>query len=143
LGIAGRTRMQGERMSDNSTRIETGHVRAALAAGPAFSPPKERSMSRVMDGLDSEGYTEHFLVCDDRLVALDSGMQFAADEVVIRCVERFEGVSDPDDMSVVYAIETSDGIRGTLTDAFGVYSDPGVSEFIDKVECHIQKTGSS
>ena len=43
-------------------------------------------------------------------------------------------------MSVVYAIETSDGIRGTLTDAFGVYSDPDVSNFIDKVECHIQKT---
>jgi hypothetical protein len=45
-------------------------------------------------------------------------------------VEHFAGVSDPDDMSVVYAIETRDGVRGTLTGAFGVYSDPDGGAFI-------------
>jgi hypothetical protein len=96
-------------------------------------------MSKVMDTLDARGFTEHLTVCEDRLVALGSGREFAPDEVVIRSIERFEGVSDPDDMSVVYAIETSDGTRGTLTDAFGVYSDPEVSEFIDKVERYFRK----
>jgi hypothetical protein len=33
----------------------------------------------------------------------------------------------------VYAIETRDGVRGTLTDAFGVYSDPDVGAFIADV----------
>jgi len=36
-------------------------------------------------------------------------------------------------MSIVYAIETGNGVRGTLTDAFGVYADPSVGAFIRKV----------
>ena len=46
---------------------------------------------------------------------------------------RFEGGSDPDDTSTVYAIEARNGVRGTLTDAFGVYADPRVGAFIGKV----------
>ena len=45
-------------------------------------------------------------------------------DLVIREVHRFEGVSDPDDMEVLYAIESVSGVRGTLADAFGVYADP-------------------
>ena len=36
-------------------------------------------------------------------------------------------------MSVVYAIEAGGGVRGTLVDAYGVYSDPAVSAFLSKV----------
>jgi hypothetical protein len=130
-------------MSDE-IRIETDRVRSApRAMRPAPPTPKERSMSSVLETLDREGFTDHFTVCDERLVGIDCGETFEADEVVIRCVERFEGLSNPDDMSVVYALETCDGVRGTLTDAFGVYSDPGVSQFIDKVECHLQKARGS
>ena len=44
-----------------------------------------------------------------------------------------EGASDPDDMSIVYAIEGESGARGTLVDAFGAYSDPTVSSFLQGV----------
>jgi hypothetical protein len=47
---------------------------------------------------------------------------------------RFEGISNPDDMSILYAIETSDGRRGTLVDAYGFYSDDETGEFINQVE---------
>ena len=48
-------------------------------------------------------------------------------------IYRFEGVSDPDDMAIVYAIESRDGTRGTLVDAFGVYSDPAVSTVVESI----------
>ena len=48
-------------------------------------------------------------------------------------VHRFEGESDPDDMSVVYAIESQDGTRGVLVDAFGTYADPHVAEILKQV----------
>jgi hypothetical protein len=47
-------------------------------------------------------------------------------DIVIREVYRFEGVSDPDDMEILYAIESVGGVRGTLADAFGVYADPAI-----------------
>ena len=36
-------------------------------------------------------------------------------------------------MSIVYAIETRSGIRGTLVDAFGVYADPRIGAFVKEV----------
>jgi hypothetical protein len=50
-----------------------------------------------------------------------------------RLGDRFEGISDPDDMAIVYALEARSGIRGTLVDAFGVYSDPRVGALMRQV----------
>ncbi len=58
---------------------------------------------------------------------------FTAHEVVIEEFDRFEGVSDPDDMSIVYAIESVNGTRGFLVDAFGVYASPVVNNFLAAV----------
>src|SRR5262249_12646994 len=92
-----------------------------------------RTPSEVMTLRAREGFTEHFAVRDDHLFGLDSGMSFDANEVVIRGFDRFEGVSDPDDEEIVYAIETVTGLRGTLTDAFGVYASPVVGAFMGRV----------
>jgi hypothetical protein len=54
-------------------------------------------------------------------------------DLVIREVHRFEGVSDPDDMEVLYAIESVSGVRGTLADAFGVYADPATGAVLHDV----------
>ena len=47
---------------------------------------------------------------------------------------RFEGASNPDDNSIVYAISSNQGIRGVLVDAYGVYSDSLTEEMIDKLK---------
>jgi hypothetical protein len=91
------------------------------------------TLSAAIDDFADQGFTEHFGVRGRRLRGLDSGVTFEAHEVVICDFERFEGVSDPDDMSIVYAIETRTGMRGTLTDAFGVYSNPVISAFVNDV----------
>jgi len=36
-------------------------------------------------------------------------------------------------MAIVYAIESTDGARGSLVDAFGAYSNPLVSAFLHDV----------
>jgi hypothetical protein len=55
---------------------------------------------------------------------------------------RFEGDSDPADMTVVYALEANDGVKGTVIDAFGTYSNPKLSEFLRKVEEVKEKANS-
>ena len=92
-----------------------------------------RTLSSAIERLAARGFTAHFGVVDDRLRAFDSGKTFVAGELVIREFQRFEGVSDPDDMAIVYAIETTDGTRGSLVDAFGAYSSPTVSRFMHAV----------
>ena len=42
-------------------------------------------------------------------------------------------MSNPSDESVVYAIESRDGVRGTLIDASGAYADPDVADFVGSI----------
>jgi hypothetical protein len=86
-----------------------------------------------MAELAGRGFAEQFRVVNGRLRALSSGAEFAAAEVVVAAFYRFEGVSDPDDMAILYALETRTGVRGTIADAFGVYSDPRVGDFVEAV----------
>ena len=97
-------------------------------------PPLEpRTLDGVLDDLTRRGFAEHFRVVDGWLRALDSGGMFRANQVSVPEYYRFEGVSDPDDMSILWAVETRSGVRGTLVDAFGVYSDPLVADFLKDV----------
>ena len=95
------------------------------------------TLTEVIERLADEGFTEHFGVQGNRLRSFGSGRTFGATDVVIRKFHRFEGVSDPDDMSIVYAIESASGVRGTLIDAFGVYADPAVSAFVTDVAIRV------
>ena len=91
------------------------------------------TLAGVLDDLVRRGFSEHFGVAGGGLRAIEGGQTFRAEELMIREYHRFEGVSDPDDMSIVYAIESRDGTRGTLVDAFGVYSNPAVSTVLARV----------
>lgn len=88
----------------------------------------------LMAKLERHGYTEQFRVEKDKLVSLTTKKKYKASEVNAVNFYRFEGVSDPDDMSILYAIETSDGAKGTLTDAYGMYSDDDTGAFMKQVE---------
>ena len=67
---------------------------------------------------------------------MNSGQTLTAGEVTIVEHHRFEGVSDPDDMSVLYAIEAKDGTRGTIADAFGPQANPDLGAFLKNVKMH-------
>jgi hypothetical protein len=91
------------------------------------------TLTGTLDDLARRGFTERFGVAGDGLRSAEGGKTFRAEDLLIREFYRFEGVSDPDDMSIVYAIESRDGTRGTLVDAFGVYASPAVGRVLEHV----------
>jgi hypothetical protein len=84
------------------------------------------TVAETVDGLTAHGFGERFRAHEGGLLAIERGEAVRTEDLVIRAYYRFEGVSDPDDMAIVYAVETRAGVRGTITDAFGVYSDPAI-----------------
>jgi hypothetical protein len=82
----------------------------------------------------SLGYTDDFKALDEGLKSLKTEKVYQPAEVTIVDFYRFEGPSDPDDMSIMYVIETNDGVKGTLVDAYGTYASTEVSLFILEVE---------
>lgn len=94
---------------------------------------REETLKRVVDELTRRGYTENFRAVEGGLQALGRKELFDPKDLVIRGYYRFEGTSDPDDMAIAYAIETTSGVRGILVDAFGVYADPTTTEVLKNV----------
>jgi hypothetical protein len=81
----------------------------------------------AVNDLTRRGFPEDFRAVDGRLQVIGTGERFRSEDLVILEYHRFEGISDPDDMAIVYGIESATGTRGTVVDAFGVYSDPALS----------------
>ena len=94
------------------------------------------SLVTVEKKLNGQGYTHDFTVKDGRLTTMDndSALTFTPEETTIVDYFRFEGESDPGDTSILYAIETADGAKGTLSSAYGVYANEEVDQFILQVE---------
>jgi hypothetical protein len=91
------------------------------------------TLAGTIHELAGRGFTEHFMLVRGRLGAANIGSVFGAEDVTVSEYHRFEGISDPGDMAILYAIETRSGVRGPLADAFGVYADPLVGAFMHDV----------
>lgn len=82
------------------------------------------TLSEIMDRLQQKQVPEFLFT--DKGFTLDQRQHFGASELQIIKVYRFEGSSDPSDMSVLYVLETRDGAhRGYSLNAYGVYDDQG------------------
>jgi hypothetical protein len=121
----------------------------AAADGLIFAPPARRdfkglpdmsmnvnrysSMAEALNALRERGYTRNLEPTDDSIQDVDSGVRLTPEDLVIVEHHRFEGASDPDDMSVVYAIEGPRGVRGVIVDAYGAYADPSVAGLLKRI----------
>ena len=77
----------------------------------------------ALNDLISRGYTEDFNVDHDRMQCREKHIEMTADEFEIDEFYRFEGMTNPSDMSILYGISSEKyNIKGTLVSAYGTYS---------------------
>jgi hypothetical protein len=86
-------------------------------------PHELTPLSEILGKLRDQGYTEDFVMEDKGIKNKTSGETYKPEDLTIMKVYRFEGDTDPADMSVVYAIESKGGDKGIFLDAFGTYAD--------------------
>jgi hypothetical protein len=91
-------------------------------------------MAEAVQGLKQRGFTANFEYLKKAFRAVGTGKTYTPDQLTIVEHHRFEGASDPDDLSVLYAIEATDGTRGAVADAYGPYANPELGAFLKKVK---------
>lgn len=92
-------------------------------------------LEKCLNFLEEQGYKDQFRVEKKILKTMaDAKVKYKPKDVRAVNFYRFEGITDPDDMSILYAIETCDGRKGTLIDAYGLYSDDDTSDFMKQVD---------
>lgn len=93
--------------------------------------PAYDTVSQAVNGLKERGYTLDFNLKSNSLEC--EGQKFNPKDFEITEFHRFEGNSDPGDEAVVYAIESKNGMKGVLVNAFGVYSESLSDDMMKKL----------
>jgi len=82
------------------------------------------NLVEATNDLMKRGYTENLSLEGDTVDDKIKSIQMTADDFEIDEFYRFEGASNPDDMSIVYAVTSHKyNLKGVLINAFGTYAN--------------------
>jgi hypothetical protein len=81
----------------------------------------------------SNGYTTNFIFQNNCLVDVDTKYGYKPEEIFIVAHHRYEGMSNPEDMSILYIIETANQVKGTYLLGYGPTGDLEASEFFKDI----------
>jgi len=92
------------------------------------------TLSEAMNDLKKRGYDLDFNLKPDCIECSPLSLQLRPEDFSIDEVHRFEGMSNPDDNSILFAISSKRGReKGLLVDAYGVYADSLTPAMIAKL----------
>ncbi len=76
------------------------------------------TLAEQMNYLKQKGFSKEFNIEKNQVIS-GEGEKYDSDDLKIREIYRFEGESNPDDSSDLYAIEANDGSKGLLITSRG------------------------
>lgn len=95
------------------------------------------TLSQTINGLMKLGYDHDFNIQEECLVCHQMNKTLSPEDFQIDKVYRFEGESNPDDQSILYAISSEKfAIKGTLVDGYGISSDATTAKLVKKLRTH-------
>jgi hypothetical protein len=89
----------------------------------------------ALNDLKKRVFTTDFNLRFDKLQCSATGSSLEPDEYEIVEHHRFEANTNPDDSSVLYVIQSTDGkLKGVLVNAYGVYGEAVSDKMISKLK---------
>ena len=101
------------------------------------------SLIDALDDLRKRGYDADFEPHLNCLYCSDLDLRLNEEEFHIDEVYRFEGESNPGDTSVIYALTTPTGVKGTIVDAYRSTPDMTSFDMAKKLQNHAVRAGSN
>lgn len=80
-----------------------------------------------------KGYTHNFMMVNHQLVCTETKNKYYPMDIKIVAEHRFEGRSNPSDMSMLYIIETKNNTKGTVLANYSPSSDTSTAEFFKAI----------
>ena len=81
----------------------------------------------------NQGYTSNYKIKEDKICDIENDISFGSDEVHIVDEYRYEGMSNPNDMSILYILEGPGKSKGTLLLPYGPNADAELGWFMKEV----------
>ncbi len=80
-----------------------------------------------------KGYTSNFRFQNGKIVDTKTKKTYSSEEVYIVAEHRYEGISNPSDMSILYVLDTQDGIKGTFLLGYGPTANLEAANFFKNI----------
>ena len=99
------------------------------------------TVSEAVNDLVKRGYTTDFSVMADKecLECKKTALQLSPDDFEIDEIHRFEGMTDPGDEMIVFAISSPKyDVKGVVVNAFGMYADAEASKIVSRLSGHLK-----
>jgi hypothetical protein len=95
------------------------------------------TLSQAVNDLQRRGYTDELSLADHCVVCDGKKTELHPEDFHIDEFHRFEGNSDPEDQSIVYAISSKNhDIKGILVNAYGMDASAMTQEMVAKLATH-------
>lgn len=101
---------------------------------------KDTNRSHLLDKLEEfeqKGYTDPLRFEEGKLLNCENRKYYDIDDVRHLEERRFEGMTNPSDMSILFIVEFDDGRKGTLAAAYGAQANADIFEFMSTAEKRI------
>lgn len=95
-------------------------------------PPPKHEIDYIRN-LEEKGYTASYNCEEGQLKNLENEKFYTPEDLLLVEEFRFEGMSNPNDNSILYVIEAKDGTKGTALVAYGPTGDSCFAWFFKKV----------
>lgn len=95
-------------------------------------PGRITPLTEKLKDLEKKGFDQELRFVDGVLKD-EAGNIYKPSDLKIVEEHRFEGESDPGDMTILYAVESDNGLKGTVVTPYGTYEDE-LAEFMIGVE---------
>lgn len=82
---------------------------------------------------EDQGFTHDFRYVSGKLLDTITDNAFAPRDIKCAKEHRFEGMSNPSDLSILYILEMNDGTKGTFLMAYGPNADIDTAEFFKAI----------
>lgn len=92
------------------------------------------TLSEAIQDLNTRGYSNDFNLHPEWIECAPMSLKFKPTEFHVDEIYRFEGITNPDDSSILFAIQSSNGVKGVLVDAYGAYSDSLSQEMVQALK---------
>lgn len=94
-------------------------------------------MSETINGLIKFGYVHDFNIQNECIFCQQTNNSLLPIDFQIDKVYRFEGASNPEYQSILYANSSEKyNLKGVLVNGYGILSDEKTSKLIEKLETH-------
>ncbi len=99
-----------------------------------MNPNKYSTLVEAFQELKKRGYRSSFKLQEKGMKCLTTEKIYQPENMKIVEYQRFEGATNPSDMSILFAVECDDGVKGTVISSYGTYADMKMVKFMDKVK---------